>query len=253
MKNISQLFSLEGKAGIVTGGSQGLGVGIAKGLVQAGANVMLASRNSEKLEEVARDLGHQARWQRTDVRSKDELKLLVEETLKAFGKIDFLFNNAGIIRRYPSEEHPEQDWDDVINTNLKSVFLLSQMVARVMIEENSGSIINTASLLSVEGGKRVVAYAASKGGVAQLTKAMANDWARYNIRVNAIGPGYFITPNTEPLREDPQRYQEISQRIPLGRWGTPYDLMGVSVFLASDASAYITGQVIFVDGGWLSS
>lgn len=252
---LPELFSLKGKAGIVTGGSQGLGRGISKGLVQAGADLMIASRSPEKLESVVADLrafGTRVEWVVTDVREKEDLARLVGRTLEEFGKIDFLFNNAGIIRRYPSEEHPEEEWDEVINTNLKSVFLLSQMVARVMIKQGGGTIINIASLLSVGGGRNVPAYAASKGGVAQLTKAMANDWAKYNIRVNAIGPGYFVTPNTEPLRMDPKRYKEISERIPMGRWGEPEDLMGVAVFLASDASAYVTGQIIFVDGGWLS-
>ncbi len=251
-KGLSQLFSLKGKAGIVTGGSQGLGVGISKGLVQAGADLMITSRNPEKLENVAKGLGPQVKWTVADVKKREELASLVEKTLNEFGRIDFLFNNAGIIRRYPSHEYPEKEWDEVIDTNLKSVFLLSQMVSKVMINQGGGTIVNTASLLSVGGGKNVPAYAASKGGVAQLTKAMANDLAKYNIRVNGIGPGYFVTPNTAPLRADEERYKEISDRIPMGRWGEPEDLMGVAVFLASDASAYVTGQVIFVDGGWLS-
>jgi 2-deoxy-D-gluconate 3-dehydrogenase len=176
----------------------------------------------------------------------------VDRAVKEFGKIDFLFNNAGIIRRSPSEEFTEKDWDETIMTNLKGPFFLAQAVARVMIsQKRKGKIINTSSLSAVQGGKRVPAYAASKGGLAQVTKSMANDWARYNILVNAIGPGWVKTELTDLLQKDKERYAEITSRIPLGRWADPEDMMGAAVFLASDASDYITGQTIFVDGGWL--
>jgi len=187
-----------------------------------------------------------------DISKKKDIQNIADKAVKEFGKVDFLFNNAGIIRRCSSEDYSEKDWDDVIKVNLKAVFLLSQIVGRIMIKKGGGKIINTSSLLAVGGGKTIPAYTASKGGVNQLTKALANDWAKYNIKVNAIGPGYFITDNTGPLRKNKERYQEITNRIPLGRWGNPEDLGGVAVFLASEASDYITGQTIFVDGGWLS-
>jgi 2-deoxy-D-gluconate 3-dehydrogenase len=177
----------------------------------------------------------------------------VDLTVKKFGKIDFLFNNAGTIRRTPSEDYTEKDWDEVIEVNLKGPFFLAQAVAKVMIaQKRKGKIINTSSLMSVQGGKRVPAYAASKGGLSQVTKTMANDWAKYNILVNAIGPGWVKTELTEALQQDKERYTEILGRIPLGRWAESEDVVGTAIFLASGASDYITGQTIFVDGGWLS-
>ena len=248
-------FSLEGKFGIVTGGSRGLGKGMAMALAQAGANLIVVSRTKSVLETTAeeiREFGHQVIPVVADVSKKKDIQNIADKAVKEFGKVSFLFNNAGIIRRCSSEDYSEKDWDDVIKVNLKAVFLLSQIVGRIMIKQGGGKIINTSSLLAVGGGKTIPAYAASKGGVNQLTKTLANDWAKYNIKVNAIGPGYFITDNTGPLRKNKERYQEITNRIPLGRWGNPEDLGGVAVFLASEASDYITGQTIFVDGGWLS-
>lgn len=248
-------FSLEGKTGIVTGASRGLGRGIATALAQAGADLVIVSRTKSVLEKTAkeiREFGYRVIPVVADVSKKEDIQALVDRAMEEFGEIGFLFNNAGIIHRCPSENYLEKDWDDVINVNLKAVFLCSQMVGRIMIKQGGGKIINTSSLIAVGGGKTIPAYAASKGGVAQLTKAMANDWAKYNIKVNAIGPGYFITDQTEPLRKDKNRYKELSDRIPLGRWGNPEDLGGVAVFLASEASDYITGQTIWVDGGWLS-
>jgi len=253
---ILEKFSLKGKSGIVTGASSGIGKGIAKGLVQAGAELVIASRNKEKLEAAAEEL-----WQfggtvipvRADMAKMEDIKNLVDRTLKEFGKIDFLFNNAGIIRRNPCEDYTEKDWDDVLNINLKGPFFLAQAVVRVMItQKRKGKIINTTSLSAVQGGKTVPAYAASKGGLAQVTKTMANDWAKYDILVNAIGPGWVKTEMTEPLRQNKERNTEITGRILLGRWADPEELAGAAVFLASDASDYITGQTIYVDGGWLS-
>jgi 2-deoxy-D-gluconate 3-dehydrogenase len=253
---ILEKFSLKGKSGIVTGGGSGIGKGIAMGLVQAGAEIVIAGRRREKLEETAREIrqfGGPVIPVQVDVSKMRDIKGLVDRAVREFGKIDFLFNNAGTIRRSPSEDFPEEDWDEVINTNLKGPFFLAQAVARVMIsQKRKGKIINTSSLIAVQGGKRVPAYAASKGGISQLTKSMANDWAKYNILVNAIGPGWVNTELTEPLRQNKERFAEISGRIPLGRWADPEDLAGAAVFLASDASDYITGQTIFVDGGWLS-
>ena len=253
---ILEKFSLKGKAGIVTGASRGIGKGIAEGLVQAGANLAICARSLPALEKTAEELrkyGTEVIPIKADVSMKAEVEKLVNKTVEEFGRIDFLFNNAGITYRAPSEDFPEEWWDEVIRVNLKSVFLCSQAVARVMIKQGGGKIINTSSLIAVTGGKTISAYAASKGGVAQLTKALANDWAKYHINVNAIGPGYIITDLTAPLIDDKQRYQELSARIPMGRWGKPEDLAGAAVFLASEASDYITGQSIFVDGGWLSA
>jgi len=253
---VLEKFSLKGKSGIVTGGGSGIGKAIAKGLVQAGAEIMIAGRNKERLEKVADELqplGGPVVPIQTDISKMGEIKNLVDRTVKEFGKIDFLFNSAGIIRRSPSEEFTEKDWDETISTNLKGPFFLAQSVARVMIsQKRKGKIINISSLMAVHGGKRVPAYAASKGGLAQVTKSMANDWAKYNILVNAIGPGWVKTELTEALQQDRERYAEITNRIPLGRWADPDDLIGAAIFLASDASDYITGQTIFVDGGWLS-
>jgi len=248
-------FSLKGKSGIVTGGGSGIGKGIATGLVQAGGEVVIAGRNKERLETAEKEIGQfggPVIPVQADVAKRGDIKNLVDRTVKEFGKIDFLFNNAGIIIRNPCEDFLEKDWDDVININLKGPFFLAQAVARVMIsQKRKGKIVNTSSLIAVQGGKRVPAYAASKGGLTQVTKSMANDWAKYNILVNAIGPGWVNTDNTKPLRQDNERYAEITGRIPLGRWADPEDLVGTAVFLASDASDYITGQTIFVDGGWL--
>lgn len=253
---ILEKFSLKGKAGIVTGASKGLGKGMAIGLAQAGADLVIASRTQSLLEKIAQEIrryGGEVLVAAVDVTKKGNIDRLIKKSLGKFGKIDFLFNNAGIIRRCPSEDYSEKDWDEVMNVNLKGVFLLAQAVGRVMIKQGGGKIINTSSLIAVTGGKTIPAYAASKGGVAQLTKALANDWAKYGINVNAIGPGYFKTDPAKPLWADKARYRELTERIPMGRWGNPDDLAGTAVFLASEASDYITGQTIFVDGGWLSS
>ena len=253
---ILEKFNLKGRSGIVTGGGTGIGKGMATGLVQAGAELVIAGRNLEKLKAAAEEIGQfggPVIAVQADMAKMEDIKNLVDLTVKEFGKIDFLFNNAGIIRRTPSEDLSEKDWDDVISINLKGAFFLAQAVARVMIsQKRKGRIINTSSLISVQGGKTVASYAASKGGLSQVTKTMANDWAKYSILVNAIAPGWVNTDNTAPLRQDKARYAEITGRIPLGRWADPEDMAGIAVFLASAASDYITGQTIFVDGGWLS-
>ncbi len=253
---ILEKFSLHGRSGIVTGGGSGIGRAIAKGLVQAGAELIIAGRNQERLEKTASELqalGGPVLPFSADMSKMEDLRRLVGHAVQTFGKIDFLFNNAGTIRRAPSEDFTEKDWDETLNTNLKGPFFLAQAVAKVMIyQKRKGKIINTSSLIAVQGGKRVPAYSASKGGLNQITKTMANDWAKYNILVNAIGPGWVRTELTEPLQRDKERSADILGRIPLGRWADPEDLAGVAVFLASDASDYVTGQTIFVDGGWLS-
>ena len=251
-----EMFSLAGKSGIVTGAAGGIGAGMAKGLMEAGGEVIIADINEEALEATAATLakdGGRVIPVFVDMRSEESIQALADRAVAEFGKIDFLFNNAGTIYRSPTEQFPKDKWDEGLAINLTGPFLLSQAVARVMIEQKrKGKIVNTSSLIAVQGGKTVPSYAATKGGLTQLTKTMCNDWAQYNILVNAIGPGWVETGLTQALREDPERMPAISSRIPLGRWAKPEDFAGVAVFLASDASDYITGQVIFVDGGWLA-
>lgn len=253
---ILEKFGLRGRSGIVTGGGSGIGRAIATGLVQAGAEVIISGRRMDRLKKTAEELRRDG-WQvlavTVDMKSMKSIQALVDQAVKEFGKIDFLFNNAGTIHRTPCENFLKEAWDEDLQVNLTGPFFLAQAVARVMISKKmKGKIINTSSLIAVQGGKTVPGYAASKGGLTQVTKTMCNDWAKYNILVNAIGPGWVKTDLTAPLRNDPVRYPEISNRIPLGRWADPEDLAGTAVFLASDASDYITGQTIFVDGGWLS-
>jgi 2-deoxy-D-gluconate 3-dehydrogenase len=246
-------FDLAGKAAIVTGGFQGLGRGMAIGLAGAGADVVLVDRQ-EALEtaDVIRSLGRKALTIAADLMSIEPVPSIVLRTIATFGKVDILINNAGTIRRTPAIDYSEKDWDEVMAVNSKTVFFFSQAVARDMMKRKSGKIINIASLLSFQGGIIVPAYAASKGAVAQVTKALANEWAAHGINVNAIAPGYMATDNTKALREDPVRSKAILDRIPAGRWGTPEDLAGVAVFLASSASDYVNGHVLVVDGAWLA-
>jgi 2-deoxy-D-gluconate 3-dehydrogenase len=253
---VLETFSLTGKSGIVTGGGSGIGRGIATGLVQAGAEVIIAGRNMERLKKTAEELGRDGGRVVpvfVDMKDRGSIEDLVDRAVEEFGKIDFLFNNAGTIHRAPSEEFPMDAWDNVIQINLSGPFYLSQCVAKIMISKGiKGKIINIASLNAVGGGITVPAYSASKGGLVQATKAMCNDWGKYGINVNAIGPGWVKTDLTKALRENAERYNAISSRIPLGRWAEPEDLAGAAVFLASAASDYITGQVLFVDGGYLA-
>jgi len=249
-------FSLRGKCGLVTGARSGIGRAMATGLAEAGAKVALAGRNMEKLKKTADEItasGLDAVPFQVDMARPDSISNLVASILKDFGRIDFLFNNAGIIHRAPLEEFPVKEWEEILKVNLTGPFLLSQAVVRSMIEKGiKGSIVNTSSLIAVFGGVTVSAYAATKGGLSQLTKSMSNDLAKYGIRVNAIGPGWVKTEMTQALRNNPERSQAILARIPLGRWADPEDLAGLAVFLASEASAYITGQIIFIDGGYLA-
>jgi 2-deoxy-D-gluconate 3-dehydrogenase len=250
-------FSLKGKSGIVTGGGTGLGKGIATALVQAGASVLIVGRRMDVLEKTAKELskfGGPAIPFSADVSQLGHIPKIVEKAIKAFGKIDFLVNNAGAIRRAPVENYSEADWDVVVQTNLKGPFFLSQAVARTMIEaKRPGAIVNTASLIAYIGGKNVPAYAASKAGIKQITMSMANAWAPHGIRVNAVAPGWFITELTEALQKDKGRYAEILGRIPMGRWGEPEELGGAVLYLVSDASSYVTGQTFVIDGGWLAN
>lgn len=250
---MNALFDLTGKTAVVTGASTGLGMGMTLGLASAGADVLLVDH--VQCEEVAckvRDLGRRAAALTVDLMKMESIRTVVEKALAEFGKIDILVNNAGIIRRAPALEFSEKDWDEVMQLNSKTVFFLTQAAAGDMMKRKYGKIINVASLLAFQGGIIVPSYAASKGAVAQITKALANEWAPHGIRVNAIAPGYMATNNTKALREDAVRSKAILDRIPAGRWGAPEDLQGAAVFLASAASDYVTGHVLAVDGGWLA-
>ena len=249
-------FSLEGRSGIVTGASRGIGRALAQAMIEAGGEVVVADILEDNAKKTAEDLskgGGRAVAIAVDMRSRESIQALVDKTVEEFGKIDFLFNNAGTIHRTPCEDFDPDVFEEEIKVNLTGPFLLAQACARVMIGQGrKGKIINTSSLIAVQGGRTVPAYSASKGGLTQITKTMCNDWAQYNILVNAIGPGWVETENTAPLRANRDRFEHINSRIPLGRWAKPDDLMGAAVFLASDASDYVTGQVLFVDGGWLA-
>lgn len=251
---MNQLFSLEHKVAIVTGGNTGIGRAVAKALAQAGADIAVVSRgDADAIEREVAQTGRRFLHVRADLSQMDSIPVVVESVLAAFGKIDILVNNAGIIRREDSLLFTEQDWDDVLGLNTKALFFLSQAVAKQMVKQGTGGkIISTASLLSFQGGIRVPAYTASKSAVKGMTMLMANEWAKYNIQVNAVAPGYIETDNTAALRADEKRNMEILSRIPAGRWGKPEDLAGAYVYLASDASNYVTGFTIAVDGGWLA-
>jgi len=247
-------FSLEGKVALVTGGNTGIGQGIALALADAGADIASVARRSSD-DTVGKVLarGRRAISIQADLMSMEPIDRIIAETEAGLGPIDILVNNAGIIRRADAVDFSEQDWDDVMNVNLKTVFFLSQAVVKGMIAGNrGGKIINTASMLSYQGGIRVPSYTASKSGVAGLTKLMANEWAKHGVNANAIAPGYFATDNTQALQDDPVRSKEILGRIPAGRWGDPSDIGGAAVFLASSASDYVQGVTLPVDGGWLA-
>lgn len=247
-------FRLDGKIALVTGAASGLGAAIAIALAEAGATVACHGnrRPAEETCTAIRGLGRDAYSVSADLGSPDGAARLFETVVTKAGPPQILVNNAGTIYREPAETHNLERWMHVLQVNLNSVFELSQLVGREMLERGQGKIINIASLLSFQGGIRVPSYAAAKGGVAQLTKALANEWAGRNVQVNAIAPGYFSTENTSALRADPVRSQEILARIPAGRWGMPEDLAGAAVFLASPASNYVNGEVLVVDGGWMA-
>ncbi|WP_248929765.1 2-dehydro-3-deoxy-D-gluconate 5-dehydrogenase KduD [Paenibacillus hamazuiensis] len=247
-------FDLTGKVALVTGGAVGLGGGISLGLAQAGADVVIVTSNDRNrdTQNKIEAMGRKAHTVVANLMDEQALPGVVEQALQAMGKIDILVNNAGIIRRTPAADHAAQDWHDVLNLNLNSAFFLSQLVGREMIKQGSGKIINIASMLSFQGGINVPGYTASKHAIAGVTKALANEWASKNIQVNAIAPGYMETDNTAALRADQERSSQILVRIPANRWGTPEDLQGPVIFLASRASDYMSGHVLCVDGGWMS-
>ena len=253
---ILEKFNLTGKIAIVTGCASpiGLGFAMAEGLAEAGADIVGVDVNDMNiLKERIEKIGKQFLPIHFNLREIKNISQIVEKTIDKFGKVDILFNNAGTIRRAPALDFSEQDWDDVMNINIKSLYFLSQVVARQFVEQKSkGKIINTASMLSYQGGILVPSYTASKHAVAGVTKALCNEWAKYGINVNAIAPGYMATDNTAALRANEERSKAILDRIPAGRWGENTDLQGVAVFLASSASDYLNGAIIPVDGGWLS-
>ncbi len=250
---ILEAFKVDGQVALVTGASTGLGQAIAMALAEAGANV--ACHGNTHAPDVTREaitrIGRESLGLIGDLSDRETPRRLIEKTIEHFGRLDILVNNAGTIRRAPATDYSEDDWQAVIEVNLSSVFRLSQLVGRHMIERGRGKILNIASLLSFQGGITVPAYAASKGGVAQLTKALANEWAARGVNVNAIAPGYMRTDNTRALQQDETRNRQILERIPAGRWGEPADLAGAAVFLCSAASDYVNGHLLVVDGGWM--
>lgn len=246
-------FRLAGKAALVTGAARGLGQAMAVALAEAGADVVAVDVGecAETRDSILRQ-GRKCETVAADVAAPGAAEMLVDKTVNALGRLDILVNNAGIIRRAPILEYSEKDWDDVMNVNIKAVFLLCQAAARVMVPQGGGKIINIASMLSFQGGIRVPSYTASKSAVMGLTRLLACELGPLGINANAIAPGYMATDNTKALREDAARSQTILDRIPMGRWGTPRDLRGIVVFLASSASDYINGYTVAVDGGWLA-
>lgn len=251
---ILNAFDLSGKVAMVTGCDTGLGQGMALGLAEAGCDIVSVNRRvPEETASKVKALGRRFHAIQADLSNHDAVASVIPQAVAAMGRLDILVNNAGTIRREDALNFTEQDWDLVMNLNLKSVFFLSQAAARQFIAQGSGGkIINIASMLSFQGGIRVPSYTASKSGVLGITRLLANEWSKHGINVNAIAPGYMATNNTQQLRDDPERSQEILDRIPAGRWGKPDDLQGPAVFLASPASDYINGFTLAVDGGWLS-
>lgn len=246
-------FSLKGKVAIVTGGNTGLGQAYVVALAKAGADLFVVTydRTWDETRAMVEAEGRRVEFFQADLTDRAQVTNAVEECVKVYGKIDILVNNAGTIRRAPLLEYKDEDWDAVMAINLDSVYHLSQDVAKVMVAQGSGKIINIASMLSFQGGKFVPPYTASKHAVAGITKAFANELAAHNIQINAIAPGYIKTANTAPIRADEKRNAEILSRIPAERWADPFDLMGAVVFLASKASDYVNGHILAVDGGWL--
>lgn len=246
-------FRLDGLTALVTGASTGIGAAIAEGLALAGANVACHgnSQSPRGTAAAVEKTGRKALALEGDLALPDTPQRLVGSVLERFGQLDVLVNNAGTIRRAPAVEFTDEDFEFVVNVNLTSAFRLCKLAGRHMLERGRGKIVNIASLLSFQGGITVPAYAASKGGVAQLTKALANEWAGHGVNVNAIAPGYIRTSNTQALQDNPVRNQQILDRIPAGRWGEPSDIAGAAVFLCAPASNYVNGHVLLVDGGWM--
>lgn len=255
MNKMFEKFSLEGKVALVTGCKRGIGKGIALGLAEAGADIIGVSASLElegsAVEKEVNALGKNFKGYQCDFSNRESLYAFIKEVKADFPKIDILVNNAGTILRAPAAEHGDDLWDNVIDVNLNSQFILSREIGKEMIERGTGKIIFTASLLTFQGGITVPGYAASKGAIGQLVMALSNEWAGKGVNVNAIAPGYIDTDNTEALRADAERNAAILGRIPQGRWGNPEDFKGPAVFLASEAASYVNGAILLVDGGWM--
>ncbi len=253
---VLESFSVAGKTALVTGCSRGIGFAMAEGLAEAGANIIGVSASlpaqGSAIADAVQGLGREFSGYRCDFGDREQVKAFLSKMASAHDLPDILVNNAGTIRRQPAAEHSDAFWDDVIDVNLTSPFILAREIGRPMVERGSGKIIFTASLLSFQGGINVPSYTASKGGIAQLTKALSNEWAGSGVNVNAIAPGYIATDNTQALRDDPARSAQILARIPAGRWGNADDFKGPVTFLASDAACYIHGETLVVDGGWMA-
>jgi 2-deoxy-D-gluconate 3-dehydrogenase len=254
--NVLDLFKLDGRTALVTGARRGIGKAMAVALAEAGADIIAVSRSLEpdgsEVEREVTALGRKFKGYACDFKNRSSVREFLRQVLADGPEIDILVNNAGTILRKPAAEHPDEYWDEVIETNLNSQFIISREIGARMVERGSGKIIFTASLLTFQGGITVPGYAASKGAIGQLTKALANEWSSKGVQVNAIAPGYVETDNTTALRTDPVRAPAILSRIPAGRWGEPADFKGAVVFLASRASDYVTGSILVVDGGWMA-
>jgi 2-deoxy-D-gluconate 3-dehydrogenase len=252
---MTPLFDLTGKLALVTGGNKGIGRGMALGLAEAGADIIVVSGSVElqgsEIEKEVTALGRKFKAYQANLSNREQLYAFIERLKAAHPVIDILVNNAGTIMRKPAAEHPDDYWDTVLSLNLDAPFILARELGKSMLERGSGKIIFTCSLLSFQGGINVPGYAASKGALASLVKALANEWAGKGVNVNGIAPGYIATDNTEALRNDPSRSKSILDRIPAGRWGEPDDFKGPAVFLASDAARYVHGTIVTVDGGWM--
>jgi 2-deoxy-D-gluconate 3-dehydrogenase len=249
------MFQLNHKTALVTGASRGIGQAIAIALAKAGAKVLCSSSQeggTAETERIITENGGIAHGIAADLSDRQSVKNMVEKAISLYGNIDILVNNGGTIARFPAVDFPEEEWDRVLEVNLSAAFFISQLIGKQMINNGRGKIINIASMLSYSGGITVPAYTASKHGIVGITKALANEWAQYNLQINAIAPGYFRTDNTAALQSNLERNSDIIKRIPAGRWGEVEDLAGVAVFLASDASNYVNGTTINVDGGWMA-
>jgi len=246
-------FRLDGKIGVVTGGTKGIGKAIALAFAEAGADIAVVSRSPHPdIEKLILDLGRKYIHHAADLTEREQTRNAIPAIVKRMGEVDILVNNAGIIRRSPAAEHSEDDWDSTLEIDLTATFILCQAAGKIMLKKGEGKIINIASALAFQGGINVTAYTSAKHGVVGLTKALANDWASKGINVNALAPSFFTTEFTEAIQKDPERSKSITARTPAGRWGTPEDIAGAALFLASPASDFIHGVVLPVDGGWLA-
>jgi 2-deoxy-D-gluconate 3-dehydrogenase len=246
-------FRLDGKIAVVTGGTKGIGKAIALALAEAGADIAVVSRSPHPdIEKAILHLGRRYMHHAADLTEREQTRKAIPAVVQKMGDLNILVNNAGIIRRSPAAEHPEEDWDDTLESDLTATFILSQAAGRIMLKKGKGKIINIASALAFQGGINVTAYASAKHGVAGLTRALANDWASKGINVNALAPSFYVTELTEAIQKDSERSKSITARTPAGRWGMPQDIAGAAVFLASQASDFIHGVILPVDGGWLA-